>query len=271
MSAAVPAFPNRFREVAHYYTTGRPAYPPLLARRVATLVGGLGKARLLDLGTGPGFLAIDFAPYAAEVIGIDPEPAMLAAAARNAERAGVVARFREGSSRSLDASLGRFRLVTIGRAFHWMDRPDVLRRLDSLLEPGGALALFVESYPDVPANAWRASFQQIIDRHATGDPAADLLRTAKDHDTVLLDSPFAHLERISVLEKRRTPLERFIDRAFSFARAWGGRLDAPPPGLAAEVRAALAGFATDGAIEEVIEGQATIAFRPAEISASAGA
>jgi SAM-dependent methyltransferase len=266
----VPAFPGRFREVARYYSRGRPTYPPLLARRVAERVGGLAEARLLDLGTGPGFLAIDFAPYAREVIGIDPEPAMLAAAVINAERASAGVRFLEGNSATLDDSLGCFRLVTIGRAFHWMDRPGVLRRLDGLIEHGGAVALFGESYPDVPENAWRRPFREIIDRYAVHDPAAEILRASKDHDTVLLGSPFAHIERITVVERRRTSLDRFVDRALSFARAWGGQIDAPPEWLAEDVRSVLTPLATAGAIDEVIEGRATIAFRPSELDAGLG-
>jgi hypothetical protein len=70
-----------------------------------------------------------------------------------------------------------------------------------------------------------------------------------------------------VVESRRTPLDRFVDRALSFARAWGGQLDAPPERLADDVHAALVPLATEGAIDEVIEGQTTIAFRPSEIVA----
>jgi ubiquinone/menaquinone biosynthesis C-methylase UbiE len=33
--------------------------------------------RILDLGCGPGQLALAFAPLAGEVLGIDPEPEML--------------------------------------------------------------------------------------------------------------------------------------------------------------------------------------------------
>ncbi len=70
-------FPGRFRDLADYYTTGRPTYPRLLARRVAYLMGLDATERVLDLGTGPGFLALDFRPFAAEVLAVDPEPAML--------------------------------------------------------------------------------------------------------------------------------------------------------------------------------------------------
>jgi hypothetical protein len=48
-------FPNRFKNPARYYTTGRPLYPKLLSRRVAALVGLTTDDAVLDLGTGPGF------------------------------------------------------------------------------------------------------------------------------------------------------------------------------------------------------------------------
>jgi SAM-dependent methyltransferase len=265
MLASVPSFPDRFRGVARYYSAGRPGYPPRLAARVADLVGELKLATVLDLGTGPGFLALDFAPHAAEVIGIDPEPAMLEAAVQNAEKAGRRIRFLCGTAETLDPALAPVRLVTIGRAFHWMDRPRTLEVLDGIVEPGGAVALFGTTYPAVTENAWQADFNAVLDRHAESDPARDLLRTATDPDAVLLASPFRHIERVAVLERRRTPVDRFVDRAFSFAKTWGGRVDAPPPDLAEEVQAVLRPYAVDGIVTEVVEGRATIAWRPAEI------
>jgi SAM-dependent methyltransferase len=261
MTDTVPTFPDRFRGVARYYSAGRPAYPPLLAARVAALVGGLPVSTVLDLGTGPGFLAIDFAAHAAEVIGIDPEPAMLEAAVQNAEKAGRRIRFLRGTAETLDPSLAPVRLVTIGRAFHWMDRPRTLAVLDGLVEPDGAVALFGTTYPAVPENAWHAAFEAVLDRHGEADPAREVLRTAADPDAVLLASPFGHVERVAVLERRRTPVERFVDRAYSFAKTWAGRVDEPPPGLADEIRAVLQPYAVDGIIAEVVEGRATLAWR----------
>jgi hypothetical protein len=157
------------------------------------------------------------------------------------------------------------RLVTIGRAFHWMDRPRTLAVLDGLVERGGAVCLFGNTYPAVSENAWQAAFQEVVDRYGADDPAGVMLRAAIDHDAVLLASPFGHVERVAVLERRTTPVERFVDRAFSFAKTWGGRVDAPPEGLADEVRAVLRPYVVDGTITEVVEGRATVAWRPAEV------
>ncbi len=258
-------FPGRFRGVADYYTTGRPTYPRLLARRVAQLVGLTGLQTVLDLGTGPGFLALDFHPFASNVIAVDPEPQMLNAARRNAAKAGKAIDFVLGSASDLGPQFGRLHLVTIGRAFHWMDRPRTLETLDALVEPGGGVALFQESYPPVPANDWHPAFQEILDHYGAEDPARDRTHANKDHETVLLSSTFAHLERISVLEPRRTSVEHLVDRALSYARVWEGRPGSRLKDMALEVRDALTPYTTNGSVREVLEGTALIARRPAEV------
>ncbi len=258
-------FPGRFSNLADIYRVGRPAYPRLLARRVAALIGLDGRQNVLDLGTGPGFLALDFAPFAHAVTGIDPEPEMLRVADAEAKRAGVDITFLQGSSGTLSPSLGTFRLVTIGRAFHWMDRPATLESLEALIDPEGGVALFQESYPQVPQNDWVPVFQTIVDKYATHDPARQRTAASKNHETVLLQSAFSHLGRIAVLEPRATPLERVVDRALSFARAWYSETGARPHDLSQEVRAGLVPFARDGVIEEILEGVALIGRRPSAV------
>ena len=56
-----------------------------------------------------------------------------------------------------------------------------------------------------------------------------------------------------------------VDRALSFAKAWQGRAGSRLDDLASDVRTVLAPYVVDGAINEVLEGTALIARRPAEI------
>src|ERR1700726_2026193 len=165
MIAPIPFEPSRFRSAAEHYQAGRAPYPASLIQRVAATVGLRPTHRMLDLGCGPGPLAIAFAPLVSEVVALDPEPAML-------EAGRVVAvdcpniRFVQGSSYDLVSDFGRFFLVTMGRSFHWMDRVDTLHRLDGMIEPGGAIALFNDSQPDVPDNAWRQDYDAVLARYA---------------------------------------------------------------------------------------------------------
>jgi len=254
-------YPQRFQSAAQFYAAGRPSYPSKLILGVADLLDLQPSHRFLDLGTGPGFLAVDFAPYVAEVIGIDPSAEMLQVAQKNAESLGKKVTFIQGSSNNLGPELGLFQAVGIGRAFHWMDRAQTLASLDALVNPSGAVVLFSESHPDVPANSWSPVFREIMDKFTAADPAKSQIRPAHKHEAVLLDSKFNDLERIIVYERRATPLERFADRALSYASVWAGTPDLQPEEVARQITAGLEKFSNNGVIHEVIAGEALVARR----------
>jgi SAM-dependent methyltransferase len=255
---------GRFRFAATHYLAGRPAYSEALIARVASLTGLNSRHRLLDLGTGPGQLAVAFAPFAGEVIGIDPEPEMLRVAAENAEQQKVKVTFSAGSSNALDAKIGPLHLTTIGRAFHWMDRADTLRRLDQITEPGGAVVLFGHRLPKLPDNVWQDPYDSYLKPFREGHEAAVVREDTSSipHEAILLDSPFPYLERISIIERRSTPVEHLIERAFSHGAIWP-RLEAlGTEEVTKELRAILAAYAdTEGNIAEVVESHALIARR----------
>src|SRR5262249_11123120 len=154
-----------------------------------------------------------------EVVGIDPEPEMLRIAREEAARTGLRIDFRAGSSAELGGDLGTFRLVVIGRAFHWMDRAETLTRLDRIVEPGGAVVLVGDDHPKAPDSRWVEAFERLIDRYAQADAARAARRAPGwlSHEAVLLDSPFPHLERLAVNERHATPVERLVDRALSLS------------------------------------------------------
>ena len=72
----------------------------------------------------------------------------------------------QGGSYELTPEMGPFRLVTIGRAFHWMDRAATLAMLDRIVAPGGAVAFFHDAHPDVPENRWFKTLREVGDRYA---------------------------------------------------------------------------------------------------------
>ena len=159
-----PIEPDRFRSAAVHYDQGRVPYAPALIRRVADVTGLGPQHRMLDLGCGPGPLARGFAPFAREVVAIDPSAEMLTQASALAAGADNI-RFLAGSSYDLGPALGRFHLVCMGRSFHWMDRVDTLKRLDRMIEPEGAVVLFHDSAPEIPANAWRKVWRDLRERY----------------------------------------------------------------------------------------------------------
>src|SRR4029077_9503047 len=98
---------------------------------------------------------------------------------------------------------GRFHLAVIGRAFHWMDRPRTLERLDGMIEPGGAVALFGTREPELPDNAWVKAYDELIERYAANDEVRRRRKSPEwlRHEAILLDSPFSRIESIAVLER----------------------------------------------------------------------
>ena len=172
--------------------------------------------------------------------------------------------FRQGSSQDLEPSLGPLRLVTIGRAFHWMDRAETARRLDVMLSPDGALVLFSTSHAKVPDNAWREEFDRVLDAALAGGQrgvwrAPGWVR----NEGVLIDSPLSDLHQIGVLERRQTPGESLIDRVLSMSSSSRDRLgEAGEKQLRAGLEKMVADVSTDGMVTEVIESSALIARRP---------
>jgi SAM-dependent methyltransferase len=256
----IPFDPHRFAVAAADYIVGRPRYAPRLFERIALLCTLEDKHRVLDLGCGPGQVAIALAPHVGHVIGIDPEPEMLALARAAAIGAHVEVEWIVGSSYDLGAladRLGRLRLVAMGRSFHWMDRAATLVELDGIVEPGGAVALLGDEYPDVPANAWRTEFRAITDHHSAGDPAKAMRVGWPSHEAILLDSPFRALEAIAITEPHRITIDTLLARTRSMSS-----LASYAAELADEVRTALAPFvAADGTLVEIVTTYALLARR----------
>ena len=122
-----------------YYLQGRPPYAPALAATLRDVLTLDGQQRVLDVGCGPGVLALELAPYVAEVVGVDPDAGMLAEARRRAADMGITnASWLQLRAEEIPGDLGPFRAVTFGQSFHWVDQPFVAAKMREILEPGGA-------------------------------------------------------------------------------------------------------------------------------------
>jgi SAM-dependent methyltransferase len=125
---------------APYYARGRLPYPPELADALRDELELDGTGRLLDVGCGPGSLALLLAPLFAQVVGIDADAGMVTEAEREAELLGVTnATWVHLRAEELPARLGTFRVAAFAQSFHWMDRPRVAAAVHRMLEPGDAL------------------------------------------------------------------------------------------------------------------------------------
>ncbi len=255
--------PHRFRSVAPIYERYRLSYPDRLIRRVIALAGLRPGDAVLDLGTGPGLLAVPFAKAGMAVTAADPEPAMLEAAQAAAQAAGVGLTLWQGGSYELTPQMGPFRLVTIGRAFHWMDREATLKMLDRIVAPDGGVAFFHDAHPKVAENRWFRILRETADRYSKDGEAGERRQGAhRRYEPYLFASAFTRLDGLSVTSRTEVTMDDLVGRAHSMSRCAPERLGARGAEFEAELRAALAPFATDGAFIEVAEMVALLARRP---------
>ena len=198
-----------FRSTVPYYVTHRPRYPDELIRLLVDEVGLQAQSRVLDLGTGPGHVAIPLAGYVAEVVAVDVEPEMLAALAASAP---ANVRPVEARAEDIDAPWGAFDLVTAGRSFHWFDEAVVMPRL---AEVTPALALLGDHGSGAQGTA------VAIARELLGDEPVDRRWRFRER---LERSPFSQVTQLSVEVERSWTHDDLLRLAYSTSIASVERL-----------------------------------------------
>jgi len=131
-----------FKETAGYYSRYRPLYPSSLIRFLVDKFSLDGEGRMLDLGCGTGQLTLRFSDWFTEIIGVDTEQEMVEEAQRLTVESRVSnVNWLQGRAEELAKDWGSFRLVTIAKAFHWMDRERILEILHKSTNDNGGLAI----------------------------------------------------------------------------------------------------------------------------------
>jgi ubiquinone/menaquinone biosynthesis C-methylase UbiE len=153
-----------FKGAALYYSLYRPLYSASLIRFLITRFNLDGSGQILDLGCGDGRLALRFSDWFEKIVGVDMEPEMIQVAqnlsreyrVENAEWfIGDIEKFK---SQSHD----EFRLVTIAKAFHWMDRPVVIDRLHEMISDGGGIAIIDNFSSNGVLLPWQMKVKEVI-------------------------------------------------------------------------------------------------------------
>ncbi len=186
--------------------------------------------RVLDVGCGTGFLLLPAARTARQVVGVDVTPAMLEAARRRLEEAGVTnVTLREANAEALPFAEDRFDAVLSRLTLHHCADPvRVLQEMHRVCRPGGRLALCDIITSDDPDQAdLHNRLERLRDpSHVTYYQAEKLVRMVEEAD-------------FTVTGTRQWETERRFDE-------WVGLADVRP-----EVRPALRAF-----LEAVIDGDA---------------
>ncbi|HXT34549.1 MAG TPA: methyltransferase domain-containing protein [Chloroflexota bacterium] len=216
--------------VRREFTRQAPAYAALPAvtdpdriDRLIRAVQPKPEARVLDVATGPGYVAMGFAARCREVIGVDltAAPLELAESMRVA-RDLTNLRFMTGDAQHLEFEPAYFDVVVCRLAFHHFEQPArVLAEMARVCQVGGTVAVEDLVASEHPARgAYQNHFERLRDpSHTRALPLSELLRLFTE----------------AGLEMEQVYTDRFIQPV----ERWLGSAETPP-GQAAEVRGLLA-------------------------------
>lgn len=217
-------------------------------------LGLKGHESLLDVGCGPGLLAIGFAPFVKKCIGLDPEPLMLEAAREAAAEVQAQVAFQSGRLEEFKLE-EPFDIVTIGRALHWLDRKTALEVLQGIVSPTGRVLVCRPASIETPSAPWLRPYQDLCDRWSD-DP--ERLRYRVDIGDWFADSRFREVDRILVSTTQRVSIDDLVCRALSRSSTSLAVVGDRQEEFKSEIRNTLAPFAQDGMLEEEIVAAAAV-------------
>lgn len=150
------------------YATERPGFPASFYDRLESF-RPLRGMRALDLGTGPGVIALELAARGAFVIGTDIAENQVLAARELAQARNLSpsCQFEVGSAEQIAFAEESFDLITAGQCWHWFDHARALAECTRLLTPGGLL--FIAHYCYLPQHSQLVrDSEALVQKHNPG-------------------------------------------------------------------------------------------------------
>ncbi|MGH3273893.1 MAG: class I SAM-dependent methyltransferase [Streptosporangiaceae bacterium] len=257
-----------FASTAPYYARYRPGYDPALYCLLRERFNLDGTARILDIGTGTGVLAIPLARMAARVIAVDPDAGMLAEGTRLAGNAGIAnITWLRGDSASLhELGIGQVLLAVMGASFHWTDRDQLLDELDNLVLPGGGVVIASGGAPGTVEPApWLDMIARVRARYLGPERRAGsgtYSHPRETHQDVIARSPFARTETRAWDRAVTRTLDEVVGLQYSYSYSSPAQLGDRKDAFDQDLRAALLQFSPGGRYSETVRTEAIIATRP---------
>lgn len=226
------------------YRDYRHPYLSHFFRAVAEAIPLTGTEDLLDLGCGVGEVALGFAPFVASLTGMDLEQPMLDALRNRALATGVNMRLIHSRVEDAPSDLGRFHLITMGRAHWFMHTPTSLERLDEWLMPGGAI-LVCQPVPNPNQAEWHSVYQRTRAKWRRGNLGRRI--TAQEF---FQGTDFFKVKQVTVRGEKQVELEHLVYRCLGTATTSRAILGDEADEMIAAIRAAMTPYFRNGPIME---------------------
>jgi len=178
-------------EVARRYDREAGVWARYVSKSFVSVVKqwGVTSGKVLDVGTGTGMLAIEFAKGipGVEVVGLDLSDVVLELARDNAQKSGVSSRvsFEKGDAQDMPFEDDTFDLVISGNTLHLLKNPvRMFNEIQRVLKPGGRFLV----------SDLRRSWLGILTEHVrsaySAEEVRDLLRQSELQNWKVRDSFF---------------------------------------------------------------------------------
>lgn len=184
---------DAFTGTAGYYVDYRVPYPEELLRNLVMRANISSQARLLDLACGPGRACLALSSWFQEVWAIDLEPEMIEVGRKQATERGIKnVEWFIGRAEELVARANSFELITIGEAFHRLDRPQIAKQAIHWLKPAGCLAIIGCDVIIQGKEPWQGIVADVVERFTRRTFSTDeatpkqSVRCGPDYDEAIL-------------------------------------------------------------------------------------
>jgi hypothetical protein len=148
-----------------------------------------------------------------------------------------------------------------------MDRDQVLRDLDQLIQPGGAVVLASggAKHEDIEPAPWLDVIAEVRTRYLGPERRAGsgtYSHPKERHQDVLARSPFSHIETTHWDRTLTRTLDEVIGLQFSYSYSSPAQLGPHKDAFEHDLREALTAFNPTGRFDELVRTEAIIATRP---------
>jgi trans-aconitate methyltransferase len=225
-----------FDGTVSYYRQYRPGLPQDVADILDAAVEQGSPRRLLDVGTGTGLVVEALLGRFDDIIAIDNDGDMLDAAEKALRPelpVGTHLDLQLVPAEEFTPPTGwQANLVTICRAFHWLDQPTILARLDDQVAPTGAVAVFGDNSFWAATSDWKAAVRAVI-QEFLGEQRRAGTSTFNHHNRpyseIMRESPFNQVEEFTVPVTRTWTADSILGYLYSTSFAaphlFGDHLD----------------------------------------------
>jgi ubiquinone/menaquinone biosynthesis C-methylase UbiE len=212
--------------------------------------------RILDIGCGSGLLSIPLSKYAGEMVAVDKDQEMIEVARSETAKAGINnITYRWMAGEKISASLGKFDLAVFGNSFHWMDRKLVGKKLRSVLNKTGSVAILTAFYIWHGDEPWKKIVRETITEYTGEDRSSGLnvpSSEVSDRD-ILQEAKFVNIQTKNFVSQQQYTLQALMGFLASTSYASHKKLGNKADDFERELAVRLTSFDNSGLYTETVE------------------